>query len=96
MNGLSVEQVEQFHTEGFLLVEDLFDPEADLAPILAEYECVLDTLAGDLYEQGLIASRYEELPFSDRLIRIYEESGTVHPQARCTRSISIFRCRRTA
>jgi hypothetical protein len=80
MNGLTVEQVEQFHTEGYLLVEDLFDPETDLAPILAEYEGVLDRLAGDLYEQGLIASRYEELPFSDRLIQIYEESGTVHPQ----------------
>ena len=41
---------------------------------------MLDTLANDLYAKGLIESTYAELPFSDRLIRIYEESGTVHPQ----------------
>ena len=34
MSGLTVEQVEQFHTEGYLLVEDLFDPDQDIAPIL--------------------------------------------------------------
>src|SRR4051812_31289444 len=49
MNGLTVEQVEQFHTEGYLLVEDLFDPDQDIAPILNEYAGVLDTLANDLY-----------------------------------------------
>jgi phytanoyl-CoA hydroxylase len=80
MSGLTAEQIEQFDTEGFLLVEDLFDPGQDIVPILAEYAGVLDTLANDLYEQGLIASTYAELSFSDRLIRIYEESGTVHPQ----------------
>lgn len=76
----SAGQVEQFHTDGFLLVEDLFDPEQDIAPILGEYAGVLDTLATDLYEQGLLQSTYAELPFGERLIRIYEESGTVHPQ----------------
>src|SRR6478735_3320078 len=80
MSGLTAEQVDQFQTEGYLLVEDLFDPEQDLAPILAEYAGVLDTLANDLYAEGKIASTYADLPFSDRLIKIYEESGTVHPQ----------------
>lgn len=80
MAALSPSQVLQFHEEGYLLVEDIFDPEADIGPLLAEYEGVLDRLANDLFEQGSIASTYAELPFSDRLIRIYEESGTVHPQ----------------
>lgn len=80
MSGLSAEQIERFHTDGFLLVEDLFDPATDIGPILTEYEGVLDRLANTLFEQGAIASPYKELPFSDRLIQIYEESGTVHPQ----------------
>ncbi|MGD9711415.1 MAG: phytanoyl-CoA dioxygenase family protein [Thermomicrobiales bacterium] len=80
MTGLSPQQVLQFHEQGYLLVDNLFDPETDIAPLLAEYETVLDTLASDLFAQGKIASTYADLPFSDRLIRIYEESGTVHPQ----------------
>ncbi|MBX3069087.1 MAG: phytanoyl-CoA dioxygenase family protein [Thermomicrobiales bacterium] len=80
MAALTPQQVLQFHEEGFLVVEDLFDPETDIGPVLAEYEQVLDRLARDLHAKGLLASTYAELPFSDRLIRIYEESGTVHPQ----------------
>jgi hypothetical protein len=80
MAALTPQQVLQFHEEGFLLVEDLFDPETDIGPVMAEYEMVLDRLANDLLEQGLIAESYAGLPFSERLIRIYEESGTVHPQ----------------
>ena len=90
MSGLTAEQIEQFETEGFLLVEDLFDPEQDIAPILEEYAGVLDILANDLYEQGLISSTYAELPFSDRL------TASMKRAARCIRSISIFRSRKMA
>jgi hypothetical protein len=72
--------VEQFHREGYLLVESLLDPVADLDPIIAEYRGVLDTLASELYARGEIASTYAELPFGQRLIEIYKESGTVYAQ----------------
>ena len=45
MASLTEAQVEQFHREGYLLVEDLFDPDADIDPIIAEYQGVLDNLA---------------------------------------------------
>lgn len=80
MSGLSEAQLRQFEEEGYLVVEDLFDPENDLDPIIAEYHQVLENLAADLHAAGEISSRYEELPFGERLIRIYQESGKVHAQ----------------
>jgi phytanoyl-CoA hydroxylase len=80
MAHLSPEQVAQFEEQGYLVVEQLLDPVADLDPIIEEYKGVLNRLAEDLYEQGQITSLYEELPFGERLIRIYQESGKVHAQ----------------
>ena len=39
------------------LVENIFDPVADIDPIIAEYEGVLDSLADKLYAQGAISDR---------------------------------------
>jgi phytanoyl-CoA hydroxylase len=80
MAHLSPELVAQFEEQGYLVVEQLLDPVADLDPIIEEYKGVLNRLAEDLYEQGQITSLYEELPFGERLIRIYQESGKVHAQ----------------
>lgn len=80
MAFLSAEQVTQFREQGYLVVDELFDPEEDLDPIIEEYKSVLDNLARELYEQGEISSTYEELPFGERLTRIYVESGKVHAQ----------------
>jgi phytanoyl-CoA hydroxylase len=80
MAALTSTQVEQFHHQGYLLVENVFDPHADIDPIIAEYEGVLGALAGELYAQGGISSTYAELPFGQRLIEIYKESGKVHAQ----------------
>jgi ectoine hydroxylase-related dioxygenase (phytanoyl-CoA dioxygenase family) len=80
MGQLSAEQVAQFEEQGYLLVEGLLDPVADLDPIIEEYKGVLDRLAAELYERGQIRSTYADLPFGERLIRIYQESGKVHAQ----------------
>ena len=80
MGFLTAEQVAQFEEEGYLIVEDLFDPVADLDPIIEEYKGVLDRLADELHERGEIRSTYAELPFGERLIQIYKESGKVHAQ----------------
>jgi phytanoyl-CoA hydroxylase len=80
MAYLTAEQVEQFWNTGYLVVDDLFEPARDIDPIIAEYEGVLTRLASDLHAEGKIASTYDDLPFSDRLTRIYAESGKVHAQ----------------
>jgi hypothetical protein len=80
MAFLSTEQLEHFQQEGFLVVEQFLAPERDLDPILTEYAGVLDRLAEELLACGAIASLHRDLPFSERLVQIYAESGKVHAQ----------------
>jgi hypothetical protein len=80
MAGLTDAQRTQFETEGYVVVDNLLDPEQDLDPIIAEYHQVLDRLANDLVAAGKIRSTYADLPFSERLTQIYAESGQVHSQ----------------
>ena len=86
MGHLSQQQIEQFQKEGYLIVEDLFDPAADIDPIIEEYKSVLDNLSNELYANHEISSTYADLPFGQRLIEIYKESGKVHPFGRDRRS----------
>lgn len=78
--SLSIGQREQFETEGYLVIEDVLDPELDLQPIIDEYAGVLDAIAGALHEQGAIGATYDGLPFVERLIRVCAESGRNFPQ----------------
>ena len=72
---LSKTRAEKFAEDGYLFFDDLLDPEEDLDPIIREYESVLDRIANDLYAQGEISARYEDLPFGERLTRITNETG---------------------
>ena len=80
MTHLGTEQLEHFHQEGYVVVEDLLDPEEVLDPLEAEYGTVLDSLARDLLDEGAITSTYGAMPFGDRLTQVYQECGTVHRQ----------------
>lgn len=80
MAALTASQLAQFETEGYLKVEGLLSPEEDLNPIIEEYKMVLDRLAGELFEQGKLASTYADLAFGERVIKIYAETGEVHDQ----------------
>ena len=80
MAFLREEQVAQFRRDGYLIVEDLFDPAEDLDPVIEEYKMVLDKLADELHAKGEISSTYTDLPFGQRLIEIYKESGKVNAQ----------------
>ncbi|MBT3941637.1 MAG: phytanoyl-CoA dioxygenase [Chloroflexi bacterium] len=78
MTGLSEQQQKQFQDDGYLLVEDLFDPKEVLDPLIDEYEGVMDRLAFELHRDGKIQSRYENLDFSERVTQVYQDSGKVH------------------
>lgn len=78
MSTLSESQLKQFEEEGWLLVEGLLNPETVLDPIIEEYHGVLDDLAHKLHTEGKIESTYEELEFSERLIRISEETREIY------------------
>lgn len=81
MSGtLTAEQQETFDREGYLVVRGLLDKQTVLHPIIAEFTGVLDRLAHLLYDAGETTSSYDDLPFSDRLTQICQESGSVHSQ----------------
>ncbi len=71
---------EDFDRQGFVQVEGVLDPKTVLDPIIEEYHGVLDSLASDLFESGQISSKFEGLPFDQRLIKIYQETGQAHSQ----------------
>jgi phytanoyl-CoA hydroxylase len=75
LRGLTDEQLEIFQEQGYLVVSDALDPERDLAPILDEYDEVLDRIARSLHAEGAITSTYADLPFNARLITIMKETG---------------------
>ena len=80
MAMLTESQVSTFKEQGFLAVEDVMDPETVLDPVINEYEGVLDRLAEKLFNDGEISSKYQDLPFDERVTQIYSETGRVHSQ----------------
>ncbi len=75
MGMLSQVQKDTLAVEGYLVVEDVLEVNRDIGPLLAEYATVLDGIAEAFHAAGYIGSRYAELPFTSRLIRICRESG---------------------
>ena len=78
--GLTDHQLEQFHSDGYVVVENVFDPEHDFAPLMADYDEVLDRVASEMLGRGEI-TRYEAGgSFQDRLIEIIEQVGQLFIQ----------------
>ncbi|MDA1278463.1 MAG: phytanoyl-CoA dioxygenase family protein [Chloroflexi bacterium] len=80
MPALTSEQKEHFNEYGFVRIEDVFDSENEIDPVVAEYADVLDSLAEKLFREEKISSTYSELSFGDRVTKIYGESGEIHNQ----------------
>ena len=80
MVGLTQAQLDHLEDKGYVVVEDVLDPEEDLAPVMAEYGDVLDGIAHDLYAEGVLSSTYADLPFDQRLIQVCDESGQIFAQ----------------
>ena len=65
----------RFEREGYLVIEDVFDPTADLDPVVQEYAAQLDEMAAEWYAKGLIDSAYADLPFAERFARVLDDGG---------------------
>ncbi len=70
MTGL----MENFLEQGFVVVENVLDPQDDLQPIVDDYAARLDEYARQLYDAGKIGARYDDLPFNQRFMRVIAES----------------------
>ncbi|NKB67171.1 MAG: hypothetical protein GKR89_08930 [Candidatus Latescibacteria bacterium] len=67
MPGLTADQIDFFHREGYLHVPNALGPE-DLDPVQEELEGIIESTAQRLLHEGKIASAYADLPFDQRLI----------------------------
>jgi phytanoyl-CoA hydroxylase len=68
---LTSEQVEQYDTEGYLVVPGLLD-EADMAEVRAALTEKVDRIAASLIEAGLIEDPLEDVAFPYRLARLFD------------------------
>jgi phytanoyl-CoA hydroxylase len=67
--------IDRFHEEGYLAVENVLDIERDLEPVIREYEVVLDREIAQAHAEGKIPSRFEELAFIQRLAAYLSAAG---------------------
>jgi ectoine hydroxylase-related dioxygenase (phytanoyl-CoA dioxygenase family) len=63
-----------FNEQGFLVVDDVLDPERDLDPVVAEYEALLDSLVDRWHAEGKLPSRFHDLPFAQRFGRVLNDA----------------------
>ncbi|MAU55592.1 MAG: phytanoyl-CoA dioxygenase [Dehalococcoidia bacterium] len=80
MASLTQDQLSYFEEFGFLPVENVFNPEEVTDPVIEEYHTVLDSLAEELFKEGKISSKFQELPFGKRLTRIMQETEDTNAQ----------------
>ena len=72
--------LDQFHEQGFVVLEDLLDPLLDLQPLVEDYSALLDELAERWHAEGVMLSTHRGLPFGRRLVEIVRESGRPYSQ----------------
>ena len=72
---ITPDQRAQFEEEGYLVVENVFDVDRDLKPVVDDYAATLDTLAAQLMAEGKLERGYSEMPFGQRLIKMLAESS---------------------
>ena len=75
---LRKEDHQQFADQGYLLVENILDPEIDIEPLEKEYSAVLDREAAALFAEGKLPSLYTELPFLERFSKILSLGDLSH------------------
>ena len=76
VHGLSRGDIEAFHEEGYLVVENLFS-NSDLQPVIDEITGEVMARARRLVDAGKLSSTYEELGFERQLIAIDHEIDLV-------------------
>jgi hypothetical protein len=73
--------VDRFHAEGYLAVEDVLSLELDIQPVVNEYERLLDTEIARWHAAGKIPSTFDDLPFVRRLAAFLTAAGKPAYQA---------------
>jgi hypothetical protein len=73
MPTLTLAQKDRFHEQGFLLLPDAL-PKNAFAPLIREFEAVIDAKAREQHAAGLLPELFPDAPFERRLALLYEAS----------------------
>lgn len=68
---LSTDQLQQFDEQGYLVVDGVIDPEKTRAPLVAEYEAIMDRLVAQWKSQGSLDAVDFGGSFEQRIIAAY-------------------------
>ncbi|MDE0428763.1 MAG: phytanoyl-CoA dioxygenase family protein [Caldilineaceae bacterium] len=79
MSFLEKAVTDRFEEQGYVVAEGILDPVEDIGPIVAEYEELLDSMAGQWHAEGRLSSSFSELPFGERLTQVLAEGMSVFP-----------------
>ena len=74
---LNSAQISQFETEGYLLLRSVLT-DADLNPVIAEYEQHINRRANELLAAGKISELYADQPFNHRLVSICRQCDEIY------------------
>lgn len=67
---------ETFAENGYVIIENVLDPKQDLQPVMDDYAELVDHLAKRWYDDRLLHSLYDDLPFEERFARVVQEVGS--------------------
>lgn len=67
--------LQKFEDLGYIILEDVFDPQRDLNPVVHEYSEVLDRVTAEWVTEGKIRSTYSHLPFAERFAHVLNDTG---------------------
>src|SRR5258708_11913225 len=76
-SGLTDEQVDLYHAEGYLVLPHLLDV-SELEPARSAMREKTSEIAEDLYANGLISDKFEDYPFEARLAKLFESLQDHH------------------
>ena len=74
---LSHDQIEQFRSEGYLVVEGALGDD-DLQPVIDDYEALIDRLATRWHEEGKVSQLCADEPFERRLASLCADSEELY------------------
>jgi hypothetical protein len=78
--GLDADQVRRFHHDGYLVVDDVLDPERDIAPVHEEYAARLDDLVELLLARGDLSDGHRDVPFPQRMTEVWLDTKRDYAQ----------------
>jgi hypothetical protein len=75
--GITAQEIQQFHDDGFIIVRDRLPFEA-MQPLINDLEQRIDQLAAEAVEQGILDERkiFADTPFNKRLALLTEATGS--------------------